>query len=383
MKRIAAGLSVMVAALALVALTLSSTSAAMSAPVQRITFTKEASNPTPRVGEAFTFTLSFSTTEAETQTIRVRVIDPNPAPLHLKILTPTITGGAWYSPTTDSIVWEGALQPAGTQAQAVAFQVQGMGIPAEALTAGYWVTNTAMMIDLATPGSLNEIRAEEPIRMMPAQLFLPIVTRNYRPFGNGDFEDGLNGWDTGQGTFNGHGSGVPQGVVSFEGDNRALLGDPDASNGSIPVGYGYVAQAFTVDKPHLRLQYRVVSYDIIKGTQRYYDNFEVSVNRPPDQISDAERDANGCASTMLNPTGTLTVAEAGLVFCGGRPGTSPDVGTQWDSEWKTVTLDLGAFQEENITLYLSIWSREYDLPYYNDQGWYNTWAYMDGLILEE
>ena len=383
MKEIVVILSIVVIALALMVLALSVASAAPSAPAQRVTFTKETSNPTPRVGEIFTFTLSFRTIEAETQTIQVRVTDPNPAPSYLEILTPTITGGAWYSPAIDGVVWEGTLQPAGAQPQAVVFQVQGTGIPTTVLATGYSVTNTAMMIDQATPGSLNEIRAEEPIRIMPMWLFLPTVMNDYRLFANGDFEHGLNGWYTGQGQFNGHGSGVSQGVTSFEDDNRALLGNPDASNRSIPVGYGYVAQTFTVDKPHLQLQYRVVSYDIIKGTQRYYDNFEVSVNHRPDQIADTERDAKGCASTVLNPTGTLMISETGLAFCGGRSGTSSDTGTQWDSEWKTVTLDVSAFQEENITLYLSIWSREHNSPFYDDQGWYNTWVYVDDLILQE
>jgi hypothetical protein len=214
-----------------------------------------------------------------------------------------------------------------------------------------------------------------------AYVYLPLVMRNYATLTNGGFDAGLNGWDTGGGPlpFNGHGGGLPQRVTFFEGDKRALLGDPDKPDGSIPVGYGYIAQTFTVDKPHLQLQYRVVSYDIVTGTYPYYDTFEVSVNTRPDQIQNADRN-----SAALNPDGiTLTVSTDGLVFYGGRSGIRSDVGTLWDSGWMTATLDLSAFQRENITLYLSIWSREYNAPYYDDRGWYNTWAYVDNVSLHD
>jgi hypothetical protein len=225
------------------------------------------------------------------------------------------------------------------------------------------------------------------LRIGDVYVYLPLVARNYSIFSNGSFERGLAGWNTGQGPFSvddgEHGSGLPQGVVTFDGGDRALLGEPGMPNDQIHVGYGYLAQTFTVIKPRLQLQYRVVSYDIVRGAEKYYDSFEVSVGRPPTQISDGDRDSAGCASTVLNPEGDLVVSEDGLVFCGGRSVTESDAGTQWDSGWKTVTLDLSAFQGENVTLYLSLWSREYDPRYYSDQGWYNTWVYVDDLSLQE
>jgi hypothetical protein len=212
-------------------------------------------------------------------------------------------------------------------------------------------------------------------------IYLPIVRRNYRQFANGGFEDGWSGWDTQPGPFSGHGSGLPQSVVIFGGGNRALLGEPSASNDSIPVGYGTIAQTFTLEKRYVRLQYWIFSYDIARGSQRYFDTFEVSVNRPPDQISTAERHSRGCANSMLNPEGTVTVSEDGLVFCGGQPGSSGQ-GTLWNTQgWKTVTLDLSAFRGTNVTLYFTIWSREYESPFYKDQGWFNTWAYVDNVQL--
>jgi hypothetical protein len=217
------------------------------------------------------------------------------------------------------------------------------------------------------------------VREVTWYVYLPLVMRDYRPFVNGGFDNGLNGWNTGQGPFNGHGGGVPQRVTLLGGDNRALLGDPEMADGSIPVGYGYIAQTFTVDKPHLQLQYQVVSYDIVTGTQPYFDTFEVSVDRSPDQIQNADRD-----SAVFNPSGVdLPVSTDGLVFYSGRSGTTSDVGTRWESGWMTVTLDLSDLQGENITLYLSIWSREYRSPYYDDRGWYNTWAVVDNLVLQD
>jgi len=209
--------------------------------------------------------------------------------------------------------------------------------------------------------------------------YLPILARNYRNFVNGSFEEGLTGWDAERGPFSGHGSGLPQSAVVFGEDDRALLAEEgDLAPGSIPIGYGYIAQTFTVDKPYVQLQYWVFSYDIAKGDGYYYDTFEVSLNRAPSQILDSERETQGCASTALNPEGTLIVSEDGLVFCGGRPGTS--AGLLWDTGgWKTVTLDLSAFQGTSVTLYLAIWSREYGPPDWDDHGWFNTWTYVDNV----
>jgi len=203
----------------------------------------------------------------------------------------------------------------------------------------------------------NSAQAQTMTYVGPYHVYLPVVARNYCPLVNGDFEDELRGWNAGQGPLSGHGSGLPQSVVVFNGGHRALLGEPSASDDAIPVGYGTIAQTFTLDKPYVQLQYWVFSYDIARGSQYYYDTFEVSVNRSPDQISNAERDSRGCASTVLNPEGTLTVSGDGLVFCGGRPGTSGQ-GTPWDTgAWKSVTLDMSAFQGTNITLFFAIWSR--------------------------
>jgi hypothetical protein len=218
------------------------------------------------------------------------------------------------------------------------------------------------------------------------KVYVPLVMSDYRLLANGGFDDGLDGWTTKRGAFNNHGTGMPQSVVWQAGSKQALLGDRNASDGSINVGYGSIQQTFVVNRRYLRLQYQVFTYDIVRGaeTGRYFDTLEVSVNRHPDQITDAHRNSRGCSTTILNPTGNLVMPSGGgLAFCGGRSGSKEDTGTLWNSGVRTVTLDMNAYLGETVTLYFAIWSREYGSLYYNDQGFFNTWAYVDNVSLQE
>ncbi len=223
------------------------------------------------------------------------------------------------------------------------------------------------------------------------RIYLPLVLRTYRALSNGDFGTGnLLGWDSGRGPFNvpnvgWRGGGLPQNVINFEGNYRGLLGQTSGADGSLPVGYGTLAQSFVVEKRYLNLTYRVITLDRIKNElrQRYFDTFEVSLNRSPTDIGDSERDNQGCNdSARVNPTGVVT-GVTGLVFCGGRVSPTPVSGTLWDSGWRTVRLDLGAFQGQLITLHLTLWSREYDAPFYDNRGYYNTYVYLDDVTLTD
>ena len=181
MKKSAIIVGIVGAAVILVVLTLSVASAAPRVPTQRVTFTKEVSNPTPQVGEIFIVTLNVTHSVASTQTIHVRVTDPNPAPAYLRILTGTITGGITgtlsYSSTLPGIVWEGILEPGGTLVTPILFQMEVTGIPTTALTTGYLVTNTAYLNDVNEPGTVAAL-ARATIHIMPERLFLPLVVRN-------------------------------------------------------------------------------------------------------------------------------------------------------------------------------------------------------------
>lgn len=214
-------------------------------------------------------------------------------------------------------------------------------------------------------------------------LYFPLVQHADTQLTNGDFETcDQTGWDASQGPFSGHGNGLPQAVVFFEDNCRARIGDPSAQTGAIPVGSGIFAQTFTVDKRYLTFRYRILTDDIIRGAQtgRYFDTFEVSLNTPPDQISDTERNNKGCSTSLLNPTGPMIPSE-GLILCGGHNGPEIDAGTQRDLGWKEVTLNLQNFQHQNITLYFALWSREYEPNRFNNQALYNTVAYIDDVQL--
>jgi hypothetical protein len=234
----------------------------------------------------------------------------------------------------------------------------------------WWVT-------LALLGGLCAVAAADVANPVA---YLPLTRTAYRRLANGGFELGLSGWDMQRGPFSSYGSGLPGSAVTFDGGERGLLGTSgNLPPGSIGVGYGSLSQTFTMQQRYVRFDYWVYSYDRAKGETRYYDTFEVSVNRSPTQIPDGERDARGCEGTLLNPEGIITVGQDGLVLCGGRPGTSGQ-GTPWDTGgWKSVTLDLGAFQGRNVTLYFALWSREYDAPFRDDQAWFNTWVYVDNV----
>jgi hypothetical protein len=210
--------------------------------------------------------------------------------------------------------------------------------------------------------------------------YMPIAVHNHGALVNGGFEQGLTGWQTGQGPFQGHGSGLPVSAVAQSTGNAALLGRTTGTNGAIPVGYGTLYQGFLVRERYLRLRYWVFSYDVAYTGGQYYDTFELSINRPLSAVSDAERNIRGCNGGALNPQGLLAVSADGLVFCGGQPGDRG--GLLWDTGgWRTVTIDLDAYRGQWITLALAIWSREYVPPFTSDQAWHNTWAYVDDVLL--
>ncbi len=130
----------------------------------------------------------------------------------------------------------------------------------------------------------------------------------------------------------------------------------------------------------MKFRYRISTHDIIRGAQtgRYFDTFEISLNIPPDQISNGERNNKGYSTNLLNLTNIIIPSE-GLVLCGGYNGSEADTGTLRDLGWKEVTLDMQNFQQQEVTLYFTLWSREYESPRYNDQALYNTWVYINDI----
>ena len=80
------------------------------------------------------------------------------------------------------------------------------------------------------------------------------------------------------------------------------------------------------------------------------------------------------------------IQQDGLAFCAGYLGAgddnpSDDVGKLHATEWRTALLDMQSYLSRDITLYITIWSREYVTPYIANQAFYNTWAYIDNVKL--
>ena len=183
LKRFAIGLSTWAVALTLLAMTLSAARlTAQPAPVvgSRVDLNKAVDNPWPHVGEIVTFSLRFANVSNEIRMpIQVRVADPNPASLYLRILSPTITGDAWYSPTIDGVVWEDMLFW-GDEAE-VTFQVEVVSMPDPAPARGYLITNTVTIVDLTKLGTLPEQRAEAALLIGAPRVYLPVIGQDFFP----------------------------------------------------------------------------------------------------------------------------------------------------------------------------------------------------------
>ncbi len=210
-----------------------------------------------------------------------------------------------------------------------------------------------------------------------AYVYLPLVLRNYAPFNNGDFSDGLRWWGVGSS------GGMQVALVTelYDGERvagqAAILGGDDEvyEDGEVPLGYGALWRAIYVpDSPDaaLTIRYRVVSHDVVFGQQtaRYFDDLEVAIDRKPWEATNAERNAAGCDGTAPVPA-VLDADSSGMLFCdgnrSGRPTGSDDL---YDSGWKTVTVNLGpSLRGRQITLYLVNFNRV-------DHFW-NTWSYID------
>ncbi len=241
---------------------------------------------------------------------------------------------------------------------------------------------TSQAVDRVGNMEHQHIGPDVSVRVSSSLLYLPMILRDY-PLANGDFENGWYGWTHGQGPFLGHGSGLSQTVVLFEGSHRALLGSLVGTDGLLPVGNAVMSQTVTVPPgaTQLMFTYRVHTLDTVYGTgqHKYFDTFEFSVDKAPGQITDADRESAGCRTIALNPQDvTLTPSASGLVFCaGGQPTANP--GTAWDSGWRLVKVNLSTFADSRVTIYFANWNREYSSPWFDDQGFYNTFTYVDNV----
>lgn len=248
------------------------------------------------------------------------------------------------------------------------------------------LTFTLQVIDMYGLSATDQIV----ITVEKATLYLPVIIRSLPPFPNGHFDQGLSYWAFSHGPFsdNGqeNGTGLPDPEVV---DGRALLGitneNTNYTDGSnLPVGYVTLSQAFTVQQPYLSFTYDFYSFDGPYGLSsgKYYDTVDLSINAAPTQITDEMRNTV-CKTEQgeppWKPDGTISVDQDGLMAClGATLGRGKP--TVFQTGPVTLTLDLSAYLNTNVTLYITLWSREYDSPYTQDKAYYRTWLYLDDFV---
>ena len=206
-------------------------------------------------------------------------------------------------------------------------------------------TRTGQVTATRTP-----TRTRTPVGMR-VRAYLPTLLRREltSPVVNGSFETGdLRGWQ--------QGGELPRSVTQAQacgGQRSVLLGNPgwgDGSSGNIPSGSGWIEQSVYVpNTPSVQLWFchRVLSYDVILGdTGLLWDSLEVTVN-------------------------------ANVAVRAGRT-TTTGHGTLYDGQWQQERVSLAAYRGQTVRLRFAVWNREYDG---NGRDYYNTWAYVDHVMI--
>ena len=187
------------------------------------------------------------------------------------------------------------------------------------------------------------VREEEPRYLY---VYLPLLLRSYAPLMNGDFSDGLAGWNT---------SGELGVAIALDPSNAsnpvARLGNPayECWDG-VPIGNGVLQRQFSVPPApdaksmHLLFRYRIYTNDLNTAMDDTYESFDVFVN---DVLR--FRDAN----------------QTDFDYCNVDP---------YDLGWKTADIDLGV-GGSLVNLSLEVYNR-------SDQ-FYNTYVYIDDIRLVE
>ena len=201
----------------------------------------------------------------------------------------------------------------------------------------------------------------------PSRLYLPFVMNNYRPFVNGDFEQGGFGWDfvdqkLPAQLISSHveGSGAEQIPL---GEYSVLLGDKDylCSSTGVPVGCAAVEQTFAVPLTTvpISLTFKYVIYTWDASPSDTYDRFEVYV------VTDSSEELKLWDGNQ-NST-SLSCDKRWRVPGPDNPRDSKQSG------WATGEVDLGPYKGQMVTISFRNYNR-FD-------GWYNTYTYLDDVRL--
>jgi hypothetical protein len=224
----------------------------------------------------------------------------------------------------------------------------GVRLTVPAGVSGGTVNTTAVTVTLLSAGEPYTRAVVYDLAVVKMRyVYLPMVLREYDPFSNGDFSDGLESWSK-LGTL-----GVSMALDPSNSSNPvALLGNPAyACWEGVPLGSAGILQSFTVPPApggksvHLRFRYRIFTNDLNEGLTDNYDTFDVFVNGIR-----RFRDANEDRDKFDN-------------YCYVAP---------YDLQWRVGEIDLGA-GGERFTLSLEVHNRF-------DQ-FYNTYVYVDDVQL--
>jgi len=173
-----------------------------------------------------------------------------------------------------------------------------------------------------------------------------MVLKQMRRLLNGGFESGefSPGWQA-SGELHREIVSVP----THSENHAALLGDPNYENrGGCPVGEAAIHQVIDVPAsghPCLRLWYRIYSYDTVD-----WDYFGIDIMEWPKGPNQNLRRV-GCPSWEWT-------------------------GTRWDSTWRELEIILDDYRGQTIKV-------EFYNVMTNEDGWYNTWTYVDDVALEK
>lgn len=275
---------------------------------------------------------------------------------------------------------------------------------ASAVSGTFWLTPPTIWVtesityELASV-AVDQLRNAEPqpdrpeayVVVPPFRTYIPLVRRDPRQPENGDFEAGLKGW-----TDVSNGDMLVTAVsrvykdldssTTTTGDYAQLGGDDSQyREGAVPVGYGALSQTISVPdvvSPTITILYRVATHDVVYGesTDNYFDDFEVSIDTPPWNLSFTNRHNAKCDQEEpyddefdidLTNIEEIEMETKGLAFCdGNRTGQPSGMVDIYDTGWKTATVRLGSWARgKNVDLYLANFNRV--------DGYWNTWTYVD------
>ncbi len=179
------------------------------------------------------------------------------------------------------------------------------------------------------------------------QIFLPLVLKQYTPFGNGGFEAGWDNWR--------HGGQLVTSLstsVVHSGARAALLGSSTYNcNNGVPVGSGWVETDLTMPNPStgsvdLLVWFNMWTQDSFGWSELwgYYDGLQVDINGVMVEVTGLDYGPADCGATAAN------------------------------SGWQLWTVSVpNRYWGKNVTLRVANYNRP--------DGYFNSWTYVDDISI--